>query len=102
MTTNNMTPEQIQIDELTQRVSQLEDLLYKIMKSDRMMIEKNMQMADGRNIQLGRTVGSQFGASTDQKISFLGVAPRLRYQFAQPYNAADIGTALESFGLGYH
>lgn len=73
-----------------------------MIKSDRFMFEKLIQIADGRNIQLGRTTGTMIGSVNDQKLGFLGTTPRARYQFAQPFTAADIGTMLEAFGLGYH
>ena len=76
--------------------------LSRFIKSDRFIFEKAIQMMDGRNIQLGKTTGSMIGNVNDQKLGFLGTTPRLRYQFSQPFTAADIGAMLESFGLGYH
>lgn len=88
-----MTPQELQ---------QLRALVEKFIKSDRYLFEKHLQLADGKNIQLGRTTGTKIGLSTSEKVGFFGTTPRVQYTFAQPFTAADIGTMLESFGLGTH
>lgn len=45
------------------------------MKTDRYFFEKLIQIADGRNIQLGRNTGTRFGTSTLEKIGFYGHTP---------------------------
>lgn len=42
---------------------------------DRYMIMKLLQVADGRNVQLGRTTGTMFGTAHDQKMAFWGKTP---------------------------
>ena len=39
---------------------------------DKYTFQKNIQIFDARNIQLGRTNGTKFGTNYDQKISFYG------------------------------
>src|ERR1051326_7364122 len=53
---------------ITERISSL-------IKSDRLTIEKLMQVMDGRNIQLGRTTGTKIGTATDQLLAFWGGTP---------------------------
>lgn len=49
--------------------------LQTLFKTDRFTFEKNIQILDARNIQLGRTNGTIIGTATDQKIGFFGKAP---------------------------
>ncbi len=42
---------------------------------DRYLFQKNLQIFDARNIQLGRTNGTQFGTASDQKLAFYGNDP---------------------------
>ena len=37
--------------------------------------EKSMQILNGRDIQVGRSIGTRIGTATDQKIGFFGKAP---------------------------
>ena len=37
--------------------------------------QKNIQIFDGRNIQLGRTTGTKIGTAIDQKLGFFGITP---------------------------
>ena len=88
-----MTPEQVRII--------IRQELESLIKSDRYVLEKNLQIMDGRNVQLGLTTGTKIGTSTSQKLGFLGVTPIIRQGIPAPYTAADIGTALIAFGLLY-
>ena len=49
--------------------------LQTLFATDRFTFQKNIQIFDGRNIQLGRTNGTKIGTATDQKIGFYGVDP---------------------------
>ena len=42
---------------------------------DRLVFQKNMQILDARNIQLGKTTGTKFGTEATQKLGFFGVDP---------------------------
>jgi hypothetical protein len=46
-----------------------------LIKIDRLVIPKNIQILDKRNIQLGRTTGTLIGTDTDQKLGFYGKTP---------------------------
>jgi hypothetical protein len=43
--------------------------------TDRFVFKKTLQMLDGRNMQLGKTTGTQIGTETTQKLGFFGHAP---------------------------
>ena len=60
---------------LQQKVEELEGVIEKLNKSDRYTFLKLLQLLDGRNIQLGRSTGTQIGTDTDQKLGFYGVDP---------------------------
>jgi hypothetical protein len=57
--------------EITQLKKQVNDLVY----SDRYVMEKALQLFDGRNIIIGRTTGTMIGTATDQKLAFFGGTP---------------------------
>lgn len=44
-------------------------------KSDKFIIDKLFQLADGRNIQLGITTGTKIGTATTQKLGFYNTTP---------------------------
>lgn len=46
-----------------------------LIKSDRYTFHKLIQMLDGRNLQLGRSVGTKIGTASDQKIGLYGTSP---------------------------
>jgi hypothetical protein len=46
-----------------------------ILKTDRYVFDRNIQILNARNIQLGRTNGTMLGTATDQKLSFFGSTP---------------------------
>lgn len=46
-----------------------------LIKNDKYVFSKLIQILDGRNIQTGRTTGTSIGTATDQKVSVYGVAP---------------------------
>jgi hypothetical protein len=60
------------------------DELSNILKIDRYVFDKNIQILDKRNIQLGRTTGTKIGTATDQKLGFFGKTP-----VDQPDTVAD-------------
>lgn len=62
-----MTPEQVR------RI--IREELASLLKSDRYLFEKHIQMADGRNIQTGLTTGTKIGTAATQKLGFYGVTP---------------------------
>jgi len=68
-----MSPEEAK--QLKERVEYLEGVIAKMVKSDRLVLERLLQMADGRNVQLGTTTGTKIGTATDQKLAFYGTTP---------------------------
>ena len=53
---------------------------------DKYVFTRDMEIANGRNIDLGKSVGTMFGtegyvsgSNTGQKIAFLGKTPRVQY-----------------------
>ncbi len=51
---------------------------------DKIIFNKNIQILDARNFQLGRTKGSKIGTATDQLLAFYGITP-----VDQPATVAD-------------
>jgi hypothetical protein len=49
--------------------------LVSFMLMDKYTFQKHIQIFDGRNIQVGRTTGTNIGTATDQKLGFYGVIP---------------------------
>ena len=63
-----------------------------LLKSDRFVFEKLLQIMDGRNIQLGITTGTKIGTSASQKLSVFGVTPVVQQ--------ADTGALTKSLAGG--
>lgn len=42
---------------------------------DRLTFQKNIQIFNARNIQLGKTIGTKIGTAIDQKLGFYGATP---------------------------
>ena len=51
------------------------DELSWFIKLDRLVLDRNFQILDYKNIQLGRGNGTQIGTDTDQKLGFFGKTP---------------------------
>ena len=88
-----MTPEQ----EL--RLEQVETLLAQLVRSDRYLSEKHFQLLDGRNIQVGVSVGTKIGTAATQKIGFYGTAPVAQQTLAVSPTATQISAVLAALGL---
>lgn len=73
-----------EIELLQERVKLLEDTIHVLVKSDRYVLQKTLQVQDGQNIQVGRNTGTNIGTATDQKLAFYGVTP-----VDQPATVAD-------------
>lgn len=69
-----------------------------IIKSDRFVFEKLLQIGDGRNFQLGRTNGTKIGTAVDQKVGFYGVAP-VAQQTGVASTTAGLYAALQALGF---
>lgn len=62
-----MTPEQVR--------QIIKEELASLLKSDRYLFEKHLQLADGRNMQVGLTTGTQLATAATQKLGFFGADP---------------------------
>lgn len=82
--------------------------LSQLMKSDRYIFHKLVQVLDGRNIQVGLTTGTKIGTAIAQKLSVYGVTPVVQAgAISSP--SADVGSlktavdairvALTNFGI---
>lgn len=79
--------------------------LQKLIKSDRYTFHKLVQVLDGRNIQVGKTTGTQIGTeggASGQKLGFFGATPVAQQLKANHNNWAatsDVVSALVNLGL---
>lgn len=72
-----------------------------LIKSDRYVFEKAIQIADGRNIQVAKGTGTKIGTeggATGQKLGFFGATPVVQ-RTGVAVSAAGIHAALVSLGL---
>jgi len=56
----------------------IRDELSNFIQSDRYNFFRKIQIQDGRNIQLGRTTGTQIGEAANQKVSLHGATPTIQ------------------------
>jgi hypothetical protein len=73
------------------------DELARILGADRFVVAKLIQLLDGRNIQTGRTTGTQIGTAADQKLAFFGAAPVA--QQSAPTTLANVISVLHVLGF---
>ena len=82
--------DEIQIRNMVRQ--EIERKFASLLKSDRFVFEKLLQIMDGRNIQLGITTGTKIGTSASQKLSVFGVTPVVQQ--------ADTGALTKSLAGG--
>lgn len=70
-----------EIEILKTRIDKLERFIEAMNFSDRYMFQRDIQMLDGRNIQLARGTGTQIGTASDQKLGFFGKTPVVQQSF---------------------
>lgn len=62
-----------------QELEQIKELIASeldyLIKLDRYVFEKPIQIIDGRNIQTGRSNGTKIGTASDQLVGFYGTTP---------------------------
>lgn len=80
-----MTPQE------QERLRILEQVVQKLVASDRYTFQKDAQFFDGRNISTGSTIGTKIGTTSTQKIAFLGADPIA--QLASSTHATVSGSA---------
>lgn len=64
-----MTPEE------RQEFNDMKEKLDKLMKSDRYVFERDIEMSNGRNFQFGTDYGNIIATEPTQKLSFYGQTP---------------------------
>ena|SRR3990167_10463308 len=87
--------------QLKEEIALLRNIIFQLIKSDRYTFQKNIQMLDGRNIQLATGTGTKIGTaggSTGQKLGFFNATPVVQ-QTGVAVSAAGIHAALVNFGL---
>ena len=98
-----MTPEQVR--------QIVKEELEALIGSDRFTFQKNIQIFDARDIQVGRTNGTKIGTATDQKLALYGKTPIVQQgTISNPAGGAtqdaeartviqSIITAMRNFGI---
>ena len=79
----------------------IQEELVAVLGVDRYMFQKNIQIFDARNIQLGKTTGTKIGTeggASGQKIGFFDADP-VTQRTGVAVSAAGIHAALVSLGL---
>ena len=80
-----MTPDQVR--------QIIREELASLLKSDRYVFEKTLQIADGRKVQVGKGTGTMIATEATQKLGFFGATPVVQ----QPNGTAE--TVLVALGL---
>lgn len=84
--------------ELLQReVSELKAIINALVFSDRYVFQRDIELFDGRNIQLASGTGTKIGTAATQKLGFFGATPVV--QQAAPTTLAEVITRLQALGL---
>lgn len=103
-------------EEVRRQTEQNMTVLFDLIRTDKYVFSKLMKIVEGKNIQLGTSVGTQIGTATTQKVAFLGATPVSRQSsIASPsaisgtYVQAEVAsiktavdaliTTLETFGF---
>lgn len=63
---------EIQVEAIRQIIR---DELQEFLASDRYIFNRDVEVLDGRNIQLAKGTGTKFGTATNQKLAFYGASP---------------------------
>ena len=58
-----------------QKVDNIEKMLTVLVKSDRYTMEKDLEIGNGRNVVLGKGIGTKIGTEATQKIGLWGANP---------------------------
>ena len=74
--------------------------LESLLKSDRYTIARLMQFLDGRNIQLGTSVGTKFGTGTTELLAFYNSTPVVQ-RTGSAQNAVSTTGATQTTPFGY-
>jgi len=83
--------------ELGNRIKKLEAIIADLVFSDRYVFQRNLQLLDGRNIQVAKGTGTKIGTEATQKLGFYGATPIIRP--VAPTDTATIISTLQALGL---
>lgn len=72
-------PPENKIAELEKKIDTLQDQLSAFILSDRYLFQRNIQLLDGRNIQVAKSTGTKIGTETTQKLGFWGTTPAVQF-----------------------
>ncbi len=95
--------EQLKVDERVRSIVREE--LQAFLAIDKYTFQKNIQIFDARNFQLGRGTGTKIGTATDQKVGFFGTTPVIQAGAIGNSSGTDaaridaIRTVLKNLGL---
>lgn len=79
-----MTPEEVR--------QIIREELSRFLKIDRFLFEKNLQIFDGKNIQIGGMTGTKIGTAAAQKIAFHNATPVIQAShIADPSGGGSAG-----------
>lgn len=75
MANNEFIELQNRVQELEKDNQKMKIFIRSFLGSDRYMVQKHLQMFDGRNVQTGLTTGTKFPSASAQKWAAWGVTP---------------------------
>lgn len=68
-------PPENEVEQLRERVDELERALSILIRSDRYTFQKDLELLDGRGLIGGKSTGMYIGTATDEKIGLYGTTP---------------------------
>lgn len=71
-------PKSNEIQELRRELDDLKRLVNFLVRTDRYVFARDLQIEDNRNIRLSGTTGSRIGTASTQKMGFFGGTPIVR------------------------
>lgn len=74
-------------------------LIAELVKSDRFTIQRLTQISNGRNIQLGQSVGTQIATAPTQKMGFYGATPIIQQTVGTVANGSTASDGVARAGL---
>lgn len=82
-----------EIEQLKKRIKDLEDKMNFFVMPDRYLFKRDIELFNGQNIRVGKSIGSSFGKSSTDKASVYGVTPVIQ---ASAISSPSGGTTIDS------